>query len=51
MAEKRSARLTAAVARERAETYRRNVKRLCDGDLTHLERKQAEQRIIEELAD
>ncbi len=35
---------------ERAEAYRRNIKQLCDGDLTHLERKQAEQRIIEELA-
>ncbi len=35
---------------EPAYAYWLNVHQLCDGDLTYLERKQAEQRIIEELA-
>ncbi len=32
-----------------AKRYWLNVHQLCDGDLTYLERKQAEQRLIEEL--
>ncbi len=33
-----------------AKAYWLNVHQLCDGDLTYLERKQAEQRLIDELA-
>ncbi len=35
---------------QRAKSYWLNVHQLCDGDLTYLERKQAEQRLIDELA-
>ncbi len=34
---------------QKALEYWLNVRQLCDGDLTYLERKQAEQRLIDEI--